>query len=683
MKTIVKEEKYEFLYPGDVWSGIFGKDYENKIEDFLKKTIAEASFKDIKIIYNNIYTFLEWTPKNSPMAYNLILEDIVENKQKCLSYVTGCPFLEGKKQKIEITCIQGHKEHNRLEGYMGLSFIPHAQIMMAYNPLYALQYPVFHHMKPNKSGKYKVNVCVAGLALSIKKTPRKIIKVDKGGYYETLLKEFLEKHSDKSQEDFPYVKVDASHMSALFVKDIKDECEFVSDIYSIKKFKFNNIDFYRLEIEVLRDIKTNKGMKVYLYVNKELLRKYEPKVKDNIHGVMQLSAYIDEKECIKIIEESKESAEFITENGRVEYKFEVPANQDEFSNGLAFRDSLAAQNGMLYLYRGELVSMFTPQTKIPVDYIFTDLCGNILKIARNVKPLSRKRHRCFNTTAVIEINKGEADKLGIKEGDILLNKHLIPNYDYGKLTVTNANQYYRYDKDLYAEKDGILYFYSYKSHAWYNANSTGQTQNLEDRIANRLNMGIEKVVISASEAEHLMNMYENELRSDYAKTLKRFYRLREKIFYSHDEINDTYQLYTFKDGWIDTDWIYNTHRVFAINQTIALRVTSSEIEKLIKKYQKDAPKNNYQVDFDILTRMHFYDDGDPHNEYYLVLGGTLWCINEKNKTYQTFDNANRKWTDMDWLGDKLEHEVECARHLGKKLDYGEMLEILKKLGNKK
>ena len=37
---------------------------------------------------------------------------------------------------------------------------------------------------------------------------------------------------------------------------------------------------------------------------------------------------------------------------------------------------------------------------------------------------------------------------------------------------------------------------------------------------------------------------------------------------------------------------------------------------------------------------------------------------------------------MDWLGDKLAHEVECAKHLGKRLDYGEMLETLKRLGNK-
>ncbi len=44
MKTITKEKKDEFLYPGDIWSGIFGKDYKNKIEDFLKKNYSRSHF---------------------------------------------------------------------------------------------------------------------------------------------------------------------------------------------------------------------------------------------------------------------------------------------------------------------------------------------------------------------------------------------------------------------------------------------------------------------------------------------------------------------------------------------------------------------------------------------------------------------------------------------------------------
>ena len=34
MKKVVKEEKDEFLYPGDVFVGILGEDCKYKIEDF-------------------------------------------------------------------------------------------------------------------------------------------------------------------------------------------------------------------------------------------------------------------------------------------------------------------------------------------------------------------------------------------------------------------------------------------------------------------------------------------------------------------------------------------------------------------------------------------------------------------------------------------------------------------------
>lgn len=127
MKKVVTEKEDEFLYPGDVWSGFLGRDYQNKVEDFLRKGVAEAKYKDMKLIYNELYTFLEWKPKGSPIAYEAILEDVVHNNERHLSFLCGFPFLEGKKQKLEITSIRGHKEHNRLEGYIGLSFIPDAQ----------------------------------------------------------------------------------------------------------------------------------------------------------------------------------------------------------------------------------------------------------------------------------------------------------------------------------------------------------------------------------------------------------------------------------------------------------------------------------------------------------------------------------------------------------------------------
>ena len=60
-------------------------------------------------------------------------------------------------------------------------------------------------------------------------------------------------------------------------------------------------------------------------------------------------------------------------------------------------------------------------------------------------------------------------------------------------------------------------------------------------------------------------------------------------------------------------------------------------------------------------------------KFYLILGGTLWRINEEKQIYQTFDDIKNSWDNMTWLGDNLEHEVECAKHLGEQLTYEEAL----------
>ena len=70
---------------------------------------------------------------------------------------------------------------------------------------------------------------------------------------------------------------------------------------------------------------------------------------------------------------------------------------------------------------------------------------------------------------------------------------------------------------------------------------------------------------------------------------------------------------------------------------------------------------------EIMTKVDEY-------KFYLVLGGTLWRINDDKKIYQTFDAIRNSWDNMTWLGDKLEHEVKCAKYLGQELTYEEMLE---------
>ena len=84
----------------------------------------------------------------------------------------------------------------------------------------------------------------------------------------------------------------------------------------------------------------------------------------------------------------------------INYKVEIPETDEEYSTGLAYRKSLAEQNGMLYLYSGRniffgcypyKIGMYTPQTEIPVDFIFCDNVGTIIKIHKNAKPLCKNQ----------------------------------------------------------------------------------------------------------------------------------------------------------------------------------------------------------------------------------------------------------------------------------------------------
>lgn len=70
---------------------------------------------------------------------------------------------------------------------------------------------------------------------------------------------------------------------------------------------------------------------------------------------------------------------------------------------------------------------------------------------------------------------------------------------------------------------------------------------------------------------------------------------------------------------------------------------------------------------------------NTQDQFFLVLGGTLWRINDETKTYETYSEMSDSWESMWWLKDKLEHEVECAKHLGKRLSPEEVLKIKENL----
>lgn len=103
------------------------------------------------------------------------------------------------------------------------------------------------------------------------------------------------------------------------------------------------------------------------------------------------------------------------------YKFEVEVvtTPETRAQGLMFRKAMPTNAGMLFIYPGEqAVSFWMKNTLIPLDMLFVKADGSIAHIAHNAVPMDETPiDSGAAVKAVLEINGGTANALGIKEGD--------------------------------------------------------------------------------------------------------------------------------------------------------------------------------------------------------------------------------------------------------------------------
>jgi len=86
-----------------------------------------------------------------------------------------------------------------------------------------------------------------------------------------------------------------------------------------------------------------------------------------------------------------------------------------------FRRSLGNDKGMLFIYdRPENITMWMKNTYIPLDMIFADGKGRIIRIARNAEPFSTDIIEAGGPAKVVlEVAAGTANRLRLKRGDRL------------------------------------------------------------------------------------------------------------------------------------------------------------------------------------------------------------------------------------------------------------------------
>lgn len=101
------------------------------------------------------------------------------------------------------------------------------------------------------------------------------------------------------------------------------------------------------------------------------------------------------------------------------FRVEVARSDAEWSKGLMFRTAMGADEGMIFIGRPpQPASFWMKNTVIPLDIVFIGTDKRVLNVGANAVPYSLDPVSSVGPAiAVLELNGGRAEQLGIGAGD--------------------------------------------------------------------------------------------------------------------------------------------------------------------------------------------------------------------------------------------------------------------------
>lgn len=104
--------------------------------------------------------------------------------------------------------------------------------------------------------------------------------------------------------------------------------------------------------------------------------------------------------------------------GQARFRVELAATEQDRERGLMDRRAMAADAGMLFVYDRPVHARFwMKDTLIPLDMIFVDPAGRVLRVAADARPMDETIiDGGPGVQFVLEINGGLAAQLGIAPG---------------------------------------------------------------------------------------------------------------------------------------------------------------------------------------------------------------------------------------------------------------------------
>ena len=106
------------------------------------------------------------------------------------------------------------------------------------------------------------------------------------------------------------------------------------------------------------------------------------------------------------------------------FNVELATTQEERARGLMYRDHLAENEGMLFIFpKNSFSSIWMKNTLIPLDVIWMDEQHRIISINKNMQPCGQGDCPSVNpgipAQYVLEVNAGTADAINLSAGDIM------------------------------------------------------------------------------------------------------------------------------------------------------------------------------------------------------------------------------------------------------------------------
>lgn len=113
---------------------------------------------------------------------------------------------------------------------------------------------------------------------------------------------------------------------------------------------------------------------------------------------------------------------------RHEYIVELAATPVQQETGLMFRDHMAADHGMLFIYpRVAPVAMWMRNTRIPLDMLFIDEAGVVVTVHEGARPYDETPIPSSQPVkAVLELNGGQVAQKGIQVGNKIIHPAFSP-----------------------------------------------------------------------------------------------------------------------------------------------------------------------------------------------------------------------------------------------------------------